>query len=150
MGQWKRRQGFSLIELLVVIAIILVLMAMAIPQYRKAQMLSQETAAKRAIQTIHAAQIQYHTDYGRFAASLAELGPPSDGDASAAGAGLIQPDLATGVKLGYKFTVAASPTGYTIEAEPVIRGSDGTRTFYSDQTMFLREESAGKRGDTGK
>jgi hypothetical protein len=43
------------------------------------------------------------------------------------------------VKQGYKFTVGTIPGGYTINANPVVYGSDGTRTFYSDQTMVVRE-----------
>jgi len=137
----KRRntRGFSLIELLIVIAIILVIITIAVPKYQKAQIFVRETAAMKAIQTIHTVQVQYQSQYGRFATSLAELGPPPSGADSPAGSNLIQNDLASGVKGGYKFTISPIPGGYTINANPVVYGSDGNRTFYSDQTMVVRE-----------
>src|SRR5215471_6748046 len=121
----KRRntRGFSLIELLIVIAIILVIITIAVPKYQKAQIFVRETAALKAIQTIHTMQIQYQSQYGRFATSLTELGPPASGAPTPAAADLISSDLAGGTKQGYKFTVAAIPGGYTINANPVVYGS---------------------------
>jgi|SRR5579863_6121852 prepilin-type N-terminal cleavage/methylation domain-containing protein len=152
----RQRRGFSLIELLIVIAIILVIITIAVPKYQKTQIFVRETAAMKAIQTIHTMEIQYQSQYGRFAVSLAELGPPASGAPSPAAADLIGNDLANGVKGGYKFTVAAIPGGYTINANPVVYGSDGTKTFYSDQTMVIRENfgpepataSSKEHGDT--
>src|SRR5579871_3755707 len=135
----RQRRGFSLIELLIVIAIILVIITIAVPKYQKTQIFVRETAAIKAIQTIHTMEVQYQSQYGRFAISLTELGPPASGQPSPASADLIGNDLANGVKQGYKFTVAAIPGGYTINANPLVYGSDGTRTFYSDQTMVIRE-----------
>ena len=54
-------------------------------------------------------------------------------------ADLIQEDLATGEKQGYKFTISASPTGYVINATPVSFGTSGSRTFFSDQSMMIRQ-----------
>ena len=71
-----RRRGFSLIELLIVIAIILIIITIAVPKYNRTQMYMRETAAVKAIQTIHQMEVQYQSQYGRYATSLAELGPP--------------------------------------------------------------------------
>jgi prepilin-type N-terminal cleavage/methylation domain-containing protein len=133
------RRGFSLIELLIVIAIILIIITMAVPKYNKTQMFMRETAAIKAIQTIHQMQVQYQSQYGRFAASLAELGPPASGADSPAAAGLIGNDLSNGEKGGYKFTLTGNPGGYVINANPLTYNSSGSRTFYSDQTMAIRE-----------
>ena len=133
------RRGFSLIELLIVIAIILIIITMAVPKYNKTQMFMRETAAIKAIQTIHQMQVQYQSMYGRFAASLTELGPPASGADSPSAAGLIGNDLSNGEKGGYKFTLTGSPGGYVINANPVTYNSSGSRTFYSDQTMAIRE-----------
>ena len=76
---------------------------------------------------------------GGIATSLAELGPPTSGQAGPASADLIQADLAPGVKGGYKYILEQTPTGYRITAVPVTYNSDGRRSFYSDQTMVLRE-----------
>jgi type IV pilus assembly protein PilA len=133
-----RRRGFSLIELLIVIAIILVIVTIAVPQYNKQMMSAHETAAIQAIQTIHAVETQYYSQFGRYATSLAELGPPASGAAGPAAADLISRDLTEGKKSGYVFTVAATPTGYAISAVPESFNSSGRRTFYSDQTLVVR------------
>jgi type IV pilus assembly protein PilA len=135
----RLRRGFSLIELLIVIAIILIIITMAVPKYQKIMMFGRETSAMNSLKTIAAAQVTYQSQYGRYAASLAELGPPPSGAPSPAGSELIGNDHANGVKEGYKFTVAAIPGGYTVNANPVVFGSDGSRTFYTDQTMVIRE-----------
>src|SRR5262245_59090268 len=103
----NRRQrlsrGFSLIELLIVIAIILIIITIAVPKYNRTQMYMRETAAVAAIQTIHKMQVQYQSQYGRYATSLTELGPPASGAAGPTAADLIGNDLASGEKQGYKF-----------------------------------------------
>jgi len=135
----SRRRGFSLIELLIVISIILVIVTVALPRFINAQMFARETAAIKAIQTIHSAQVQYNSEYGRFAASLTELGPPASGGPTAAAASLIGNDLAGGEKGQYRFTMTANESGYAINAIPLHYGSSGSRSFYSDQNMLLRE-----------
>ncbi|PWU00136.1 MAG: pilin, type IV [Terriglobia bacterium] len=135
----KRRRGFSLIELLIVIAIILIIVTVALPKLNNATRYAHETAAVKAIQTIHTVQVQYNSQYGHYATSLAELGPPASGAPTAAASDLIGNDLAQGEKSGYKFTMTGTPGGYVINAVPVTYGSSGTRTFYSDQSMVIRE-----------
>ncbi|MBI1789695.1 MAG: prepilin-type N-terminal cleavage/methylation domain-containing protein [Acidobacteria bacterium] len=132
------RRGFSLIELLIVIAIILIIAAMAMPRLGKARMQAFETGALRAITTIHTAQTQYYSQFGRYATTLAELGPPASGPANQNGADLISGDLAAGEKSGYKFILQATPTGYTLNGNPVAFGNTGSRTFYSDQSLTIR------------
>jgi prepilin-type N-terminal cleavage/methylation domain-containing protein len=134
-----RRRGFSLIELLIVIAIILIIITIAVPKYNRTQMYMRETAAVKAIQTIHQMQVQYQSQFQRYAQSLTELGPPASGAPSPASADLIGNDLAAGTKQGYKFSVTSTPGGYIVSAAPVVYGSDGSKTFYSDQTMVIRE-----------
>jgi len=134
----RRRRGFSLIELLIVIAIILIIITIAVPKYQKTQIFVRETAAIAAIQTIHKMEVQYQSQYGRYATSLAELGPPASGAPSPAAADLIGNDLANGINKGYKFTLTGTQGGYVIQANPVNFGNDGNRTFYSDQSMVIR------------
>ncbi|MDX2267455.1 MAG: prepilin-type N-terminal cleavage/methylation domain-containing protein [Bryobacter sp.] len=131
-------RGFSLTELLVVIAIILIIVAAALPRLTRARMFAEETAAIRAVSVIHTAQTQYYSQFNRYATSLAELGPPSSGSAGAAGADLIDGELAQGARGGYSFQVAATQTGYTISAVPKQFGTSGSRTFFSDQTQIIR------------
>jgi type IV pilus assembly protein PilA len=137
----RRQKGFSLIELLIVIAIILIIITIAVPKYNRTQMYMRETAAVAAIQTIHKVQVQYQSQYGRYAASLGELGPPQSGAPSPAGSDLIGNDLAQGEKQGYKFTLTANPGGYIINANPVAYGNSGSKSFFSDQSMVIHENS---------
>ena len=139
MFDLRRRRGFSLIELLIVIAIILIIITFALPKLTRARMYAQETAAIAAIRTIHTAQVQYYSQFGRYATSLAELGPPASGNANIASADLIDVTLSAGLKQGYKFVVSGLQGGYTISAIPEPYGTSGNRTFYSDQTMAVHE-----------
>jgi type IV pilus assembly protein PilA len=134
-----RRRGFSLIELLIVIAIILIIITIAVPKYNRTQMYMRETAAVKAIQTIHQMEVQYQSQFGRYATSLAELGPPQSGQPGPAAADLIGRDLSEGEKQGYKFSLTGANGGYIINANPITYGTSGSKTFYSDQTMVIRE-----------
>lgn len=139
MKKTRREFGFSLIELLIVIAIILIILAVAMPRLQKSRMYAQEMAALQAIKTIHTAQTQYYSTFGKYAETLAALGPPTSGAAGPAASDLIQEDLASGEKQGYKFVLTAIPGGYIVNANPVAFGSSGSRTFYSDQSMSIRQ-----------
>jgi hypothetical protein len=96
-----------------------------------------ETAAISEIQTIHKAQLQYYSNYGRYAKTLSELGPPVSGAAGPAGADLIPKVLAEGHKSGYIFTVSGTQTGYSVNANPEVFGNTGGKTYYSDQTLSI-------------
>ena len=108
-----------------------VLGEIAAPRPDRARRFSQEITAIGAIRTIHTTQVQYFSQYGEYAASLKELGP--------AAAGLIDGELASGTKDGYNFTVTGNASGYAIYADPEAFGKTGSRTFYSDQTMKIRQ-----------
>ena len=134
----RRRNGFSLIELLIVVAIILVIAAIAVPQMNKQLMAAHEMAAIRQINTIHQAEAQYNSQFGKYAVALAELGPPPSGAAGPAAADLIPKVLADGKNSGYVFVVQGTPTGYAVTAVPEAFNNSGRRTFYSDQTLVVR------------
>jgi prepilin-type N-terminal cleavage/methylation domain-containing protein len=134
------RRGFSFIEMMIVLAIMAILMAAGIPFYREGVRNAREVAAMRTIGTVHTAQAQYYSLYGKHAATLAELGPPPPGQTPGPSAAkLIPRELAGGEKGGYRYRLTESPEGYVIHAEPVKFGDDGGRTFYSDETMAVLE-----------
>lgn len=135
----RDRRGFSLVELLIVIAIILIIAAIAVPKLNRTRMQAQEMAAIRHIVAIHQAQTQYYSTYGKFAENLVQLGPAAGEAPGPAAADLLPDDLAKGEKGGYRFAVSGSPTGYTVNANPVAFNNTGTRTFYSDQTLVVRQ-----------
>jgi type IV pilus assembly protein PilA len=135
MKKKRGLRGFSLIELLIVISIILIILAIALPRFNKAQMQAHEVAAIATMRTLHSAETQYYSTFGRYAVSLQELGKPTSGNANASAADLIGADLAKGEKQGYRYTLQATPTGYTINADPVAFNNSGSRTFFSDQSQ---------------
>ncbi|MBM3754593.1 MAG: type II secretion system protein [Acidobacteria bacterium] len=133
------RRGFTLMELMIVVAIIFVLLAVALPKIGGAKMQANELAALRMIGTIHTAQTQYQSQFGKYAVTMQELGPPASGAAGAAAADLIPGDLAKGKKSGYLFQMQGTPGGYTLTIVPETHGGTGRRSFFSDQSMVVRE-----------
>jgi type IV pilus assembly protein PilA len=137
----RKRRGFSLIELLIVITIILIIAAIATINVTRSGDLAREQAAIRQIATLHQAESQYTAQYGKYAASLAELGPPANGVAGPDAADLIPKNLAEGKNNGYVFSVAAIPGGYAITAVPETFGATGNRSFYSNQSMVISQST---------
>jgi type IV pilus assembly protein PilA len=136
----SRQAGFSLIELLIVVAIILIILGVAVPQYNKAMMHGREMAAIQQLKTLQTAQTQYMSQFGRFAITLAELGPAAAGAPEGpSAAGLIPQSLASGSNSGYNFTLAGQASGYAVTAIPAAFGQTGRRTFFSDQTGIVHE-----------
>ena len=150
-------RGFSLIELLVVVAIILIVAAIAIPNFLRAKISANESSAVSSIHAVNTAEITYATMYNTvgFSASLADLGDggttPCPSTSSAAC--FIDKSLASGSKSGYSFTyvqdTSATPSmGYTINANPQMTGVTGQRGFYSDQSNIIRADPSGTANST--
>lgn len=64
----KKARGFTLIELLIVIAIILILIAIALPNFLEAQIRAKIVKAKGDIRTLAIAQETYYLDFGTYPA----------------------------------------------------------------------------------
>jgi type IV pilus assembly protein PilA len=133
----RRQKGFSLIELLIVIAIILVIMAIAVPNYNKYQMAGRETAVIKELEVIYGAQTLYYSSYGKYAANLSDLGPPTGGAEGPQGANMIPKTLADGAHNGYRYTMAGSGATFSVTAVPETFGSSGRRSFFMDQTKTI-------------
>jgi len=140
--------GFSLIELLIVIAVILVIAAIAIPNFIRSKMRANETAAAENLRTISTAEVVYSTTYGiGYSPDLPSLsGNPTVPNASQAG--LIDTVLAAGQKSGYQYTfnvIGVDSNGYVLRynvtADPLIPGTSGDRHFYTDQTDVIRSNT---------
>jgi len=139
-------QGFSLIELLVVVAVILIIAAIAIPNFIQSKERANESAAVQNLRTITTANVIYSTTYSDgYSPNLADLGGNS-ATISPTSAELIDTILATGKKSGYTYQYAVTttdslgnPTGFTANADPTTQNITGMRHFYTDQTMVIRE-----------
>jgi prepilin-type N-terminal cleavage/methylation domain-containing protein len=127
------RRGFSLVELLVVVTIIMIIVAIAVPNALRTKMSAAETAVIREMQTIHQAQLQYYSQYGKYAGTLAELGPKRNGQ----GSGLIPGSLASGRKDGYIFTLSGGGDMFWVSAVPTTFDVTGSRTFFIDQSGIV-------------
>ena len=140
----KRKQGgFSLIELLIVVAIILIIAAIAIPNFMRSRIGANESSAVASIRQITTAEISYSISFSSigYADQLGKLGPtvPPGGMPSAASADLLGEDLgcpsATCKKSGYQFNVAAVPgtpiSDVTVYGIPQALNLTGIRGFCS-------------------
>ena len=148
----RRAAGFSLIELLVVVAIILIIAAIAIPNFMRAKITANESSAVSSVHAVDTAELGYSSMYSDigFSVQLADLGNggvnPCPGTATASC--FIDPALASGTKSGYNFTyvqnAAVTPSiHFTINADPVILDVTGQKSFYSDDSNIIRYQSPG-------
>jgi prepilin-type N-terminal cleavage/methylation domain-containing protein len=145
----RKQDGFSLIELLIVVAIILVIAAIAIPNFLRARLVANESSATQSIRTINTAVITYASTYQSvgFPSTLLALGGASPCTAASTNACLIDTVLSGGTKAGYTF--AYTPDGltpsvtYTLTATPASPGLTGTRQFCSDQVSVIRYAASG-------
>ncbi len=117
------------VVLLVLLSVALILLItgavvaeLVVPRLGHARMAALEAAAVHEIRNIETAQVQYFSLYGKYAATLAELGPPAAEE-----------------KNGYVFTMSTTPGGFAIHANPKVYNSTGRRTFYSDESMQIHQ-----------
>jgi hypothetical protein len=124
-------------------------------EWDAAEVETTERTAIENVKKIAEAVEAYRRSYARLPESLAKLGPPARG--SAAGpdaAGLLEADLASGLRTGYKFRYVISgastlgaPAKYEVAATPETYGRTGRRSFFRDTSGGLH--GADRQGAVG-
>ncbi len=118
------------------------------------QMDGAEENALEAVKKVALAVEAYRNKYLRLPESLANLGLPLHGAATGEAAGLVDSDLANGMKNGYaiRYVVVGSstlgaPAKYEVAATPLRYGRTGLRSFFRDSSGGLH--AADRRGAVG-
>ncbi len=102
-GLLRKQKGFSLIELLIVVAVILIISAMAVPNFLRSRLRANEASAVASLRMINTAAITYSITYPDmgFPAQLTTMGGANPcATATSAQACLIDDTLAQGTKSG--------------------------------------------------
>ena len=145
----RTHKGFSLIELLVVVAVILIVAAIAVPNFLRSRMRANEASAVASLRVLNTAAVTYSITYPTlgFPAQLTTLGGVNPCSASSTQACLIDDTLAQGAKSGYTFVWTgdgATPSiSYTVTGTPQAVGATGQRMFCTDQSGVIRYDPSG-------
>jgi type IV pilus assembly protein PilA len=153
---------------IVIIPFIMIVAAIAIPNLLRARMAANEASTLGSLRMIETAAISYDSEYENgFPSSLEVLGGAPGGEMTCSHANLIDAPLTSGRKGGYVFTYtpvfpgnSAAPvispkaaakgctsggaSGFTVTADPLQRGTTGTRSFFADQTGVIRFSNNGQ------
>jgi type IV pilus assembly protein PilA len=151
----RSQRGFTLVELLIVVAVILIIAAIAIPNFITSKLRANESGAVENMRTITSANVVYSTTWQTgYAPNLATLGGSTSAPTQTA-AGLLDQDLASGHKSGYQYSYtpgsadsAGNVDSYTLNASPQVPGQTGVRYFFTDQTGVIRYNTTQTAGPT--
>lgn len=128
----KDNRGFTLIELMIVVEIIAIVAAIAVPNYIRTRIQTNEASAIASLRVILDAENSYNTQYYVYANEISLLtneDPPflTGGDW-------------TGSKNGYTFRVEGEPTNFVAFATPVEYNTTGWHGFRIDASGSIRYE----------
>jgi hypothetical protein len=123
-------------------------------EWDSAEIDSTEKNAIEALTKVAGAVEAYRNKYLHLPESLANLGPPLHGAANGESAGLVDSDLANGMKNGYTIryvilgaSTLGAPAKYEVAATPLQYGRTGRRSFFRDSSGGLH--AADRRGAVG-
>lgn len=147
----RNQKGFSLIELLLVVAVILIVSAIAVPNFMRSRMRANEANAVAGIRVMHTSAVTYATTYPDlgYPAQLTNLGGVNPCTATSTSACLIDDVMAQGVKDGYSYIWTGDgltpSVGFTLTGTPQVIGTSGQRMFCTDQvgTIFYDPSGSG-------
>jgi type IV pilus assembly protein PilA len=135
--------------------VVLVLSLIVIPALAKSKQRAVEMSAIISLRTINEAEVLYNVTYPEegYACQLSALGGASGNAPTAAAAGLIGEDLASGQKSGYAFTFVDCTratvqghqivTDYSVAAVPDAGPGSGGRGFCTDSSGAIHVDPKG-------
>jgi len=134
-GKGRAVAGLVLSSISAIAVPIGIIAAIAIPNLLASARAANEGSALSSLRKIHSAEATYLGRHGTFG-ELNDLAYEN----------LLEPELASGKRNGYRFTVIAVPgsRGFEVSGVPVNYGSTGTRSFFLDETGVIR--AADRRG----
>jgi hypothetical protein len=113
-----------------------------------------EQTAIESLKQIADAVETYRRKFSRLPDSLSSLGPPLRGPVTAEASGLLESELAAGMKNGYSFryvivgaSTLGAPAKFELAATPLTYGRTGHRSFFRDANGTLR--GADRQGAVG-
>lgn len=122
----KTNRGFTLFELLIVVTVILIIATIAIPSLLRARQSAQESSAVAQLRLINTGEVTYlSTNQGSFGDIVSLISE-----------GLLDSRFSSSMS-GYSFTVTASGSEYTANAQPVVANA-GRYGFYSVTDSVIR------------
>ena len=141
----SKSRGFSLIELLIAMGLILIMAAIAVPNYLAALSRANEASASSSVRAVISAENLYRNTFGTFT-TLQDLGSDY----------LTDNRLANGSKSGYRFNVtpgSGSSAGlqFTIDGTPALSigpSATGFRHYYGDESAVIRFSLTGAADST--
>jgi prepilin-type N-terminal cleavage/methylation domain-containing protein len=145
----RTQKGFSLIELLLVVAVILIISAIAVPNFMRSRLRANEASAVASLRVINTAAVTYSITYPDlgFPAQLSVLGGANPCSSSSTQACLVDDILAQGAKGGYNFVWAgdgAVPSvSFVVTGTPQSIGGSGQNMYCSDQTGVIHYDPSG-------
>jgi hypothetical protein len=123
-------------------------------EWDAAEIEAAEQKAIEALNKVTGAVEAYRKKYLRLPESLANLGPPLHGEANGEAAGLLDSDLANGMKNGYAIryvivgaSTLGAPAKYELAAAPLQYGRTGRRSFFRDSNGVVH--AADRHGAVG-
>lgn len=145
----RSHKGFSLIELLLVVAVILIVSAIAVPNFLRSRLRANEASAVASLRVINTAAVTYSITYPDmgFPAQLTTLGGANPCSASSTQSCLIDDVLAQGNKGGYSFVWtgdgAVPSVSFVVTGAPQTVGNSGQNMYCTDQTGIIHYDSTG-------